>query len=409
MHVVLISAPANFHCRKWATALAQAGARVTVVGLEPGPPLPGVDIRVLAAPYRRGGVPTVLSFWASRHTLRHTLEALRPDVLHPLHLTPYGVWARWSGYRACPVIAAALGADVFEYPPPGTPPPGRSWANPSHKRGLAAWRAGLSRRYFRRQVQAVVNAAHALTADNPPLAQALRDWFACPADKLHVLRWGTDVAALDAARALPPAQQDALLAPLGLAPGKRVVLSARGLTAVYQADIIANGFGLLLDDAQVPATHQLVMLGAGYPPAPPILTQAEALARRHPDALAVYTGQLSPQQMAALWARTDVFVSAPVYDGYSASVAEGRYAGAIPVVNDIPGNRDVLQPDTEALYVQPFDAPTLAQTLRHALHQLPHLHARLAPPNRAWVLQHSNLQASAQQFLALAQRHRLVR
>jgi glycosyltransferase involved in cell wall biosynthesis len=65
--------------------------------------------------------------------------------------------------------------------------------------------------------------------------------------------------------------------------------------------------------------------------------------------------------------RADVYVSAALSDGASASLLEALASGLVPVVTDIPANRGWLAPGESGLLFPPGDEAALAAALERAL------------------------------------------
>ncbi len=399
LHIGILSLPSNFHCEKWARALARAGARVTVFSFEEGEIAgpEGVRCVQLRAPLVWRGRYRYPSYWLARHELRRALIAHQVDVLHPLHLTPFGSWAVWSGFR--PIIAAAMGADVLEYPPDAEHLQGgsvRTWRQAEvQQSAVQKLRARLLNRFYRARVQEVVRRADLLTGDNMPLVDALRNWFGAAPEKARLLRWGLEPELLDAEEAT----RTAVRAEYNIAPGARVVLSPRGANALYQADIIVESIEELLRSG--PAGYHYILLGAGYDAAAPVLQRAQRLAAQHAN-FTFTPQQLQRLQVYRLWSIVDIFISAPIYDGYSAAVAEGRYVGAIPVVNDIPGNTEIIAHLENGIIVSPFASQQLTSAMLDVYQNYEAYKARFAVKNRAWILEHSVLQKNAAQLVSWA-------
>lgn len=391
MHIGLLNDPANFHTRKWARALENAGARVTVFSFDQG--LPGDENWVrIPAPLAPGGKYSYLSYLKGGKRLAESIKAHRIDLVNALNVTPFGVWAIRSGFK--PLVASALGADILEYPPPGTPlphPAARSWSNPDATLSRR-WKLALSRNYYRRRVAEVLAQAQLITGDNQHLLDCMRDWFQVPAPKLKLLRWGVEPELFDA----NPALVESLRRKYSVRPGEKVVLSPRGAKSVYQADIILDAFAQLLHGG-VKDTHFL-MLSAGYEVAGEVRRKAEALQAQFPH-FHFEPGILPREEVYAMWNLVDVFISAPVYDGYSAALAEGRFAGAIPVVNDIAAHRELISHGTNGWMVTPFTAAQLAQDLMMILQDSEELKAKFAPANRKWIETHSLVKQNASLFL----------
>jgi hypothetical protein len=100
-----------------------------------------------------------------------------------------------------------------------------------------------------------------------------------------------------------------------------------------------------------------------------------------------------------VWHLTDVAISAPLYDGYAATVAEARAKDSLLLVNDIAAYRELLQPNVHARYVHPFTADSLAAAVADTLAHLPDWQARLLPPNRVWAATHARGEMAARHFL----------
>ncbi len=398
MHLGVLSRPSNFHAEKWASALARVGARVTLLTLDAPTAVAGVEVVQLKPPIVWGGRYRYPSYGLTSAALYQQLRRRGIDVLHPLHLTPFGTWAVQSGFT--PTIAAAMGADVLEYPPRrGLEAFERTWREADRQHSAAQrWRAWLLNRYYRRQVAQVIARADLLTGDNLPLVEAMRDWFGAPMGKLRLLRWG-----LEPDRFASDADTQARVRErFGIAPHRRVVLSPRGANALYQGDVILGAFEALFERRlERLADLHVIMLGAGYEVSSEVRRRAEALAAREAN-FSFVADQMPRQMVYDLWSVTDVFLSAPVYDGYSAAVAEGRYAGAIPVVNDIPGNREVITHGENGWIVDPFTVEGLTGALAEVIDRRAELRAQFGPRNRAWIEQHSLLDRNAARLVTWA-------
>lgn len=395
MRIGILSDPRNFHTQKWALALQAAGAEVVVMSYDPVPE--GLAFKAIQLVPRSGvaGRYSYLDYVRGGRILAQALAAERIDVVNPLNITPFGVWARQSGFH--PVVACAFGADILEYPPQGRGPAGsgRGWEATELEPGRwSRWKAAWKRRYFRKQVARALSHADFITGDNQYLVDCMADWFRIGLEKLAVLRWGVEP---DLFRS-NPGLIDAVRERFGIKPGQRVVLSPRGMKPIYQADIIVEAFGRLLAAGRTDT--QFILLGAGYRVAPEVSNRAQILAKTFPNFRFV-TEAISREEMHALWQLVDVFISAPVYDGYSAALAEGRYVGAIPVVNDIPANRELIRHGENGWICSPFDVPTLVHDLAQVLDRVPEMRPKFAPANRAWVMEHSLVSTNAKLFLEL--------
>jgi glycosyltransferase involved in cell wall biosynthesis len=110
---------------------------------------------------------------------------------------------------------------------------------------------------------------------------------------------------------------------------------------------------------------------------------------------------LSTEEMQAVWAMTDAFISIPPYDGISEGILEGMYAGGIPVVSDIASNRAFLEEEANAIFVPGSSIQDLLTTLEQVVDTLPDLKATMVPTNKAWVENHASVEKTARQVADL--------
>ena len=96
MHIGVVAPPESFHTQKWVSGLLAAGADVTTFSFTPGQ-IPGVNAVQIPPRFTRKGELTYLSYLAGGPALRQALKTHQIDVVNPLNVTPFGVWAYLSG------------------------------------------------------------------------------------------------------------------------------------------------------------------------------------------------------------------------------------------------------------------------------------------------------------------------
>ncbi|MCS7162055.1 MAG: hypothetical protein NZ958_01825 [Bacteroidia bacterium] len=368
MRLAVIGPPQDVHVRRWGEALRAAGAEVLFVGVEKAPP----DL----TPYYCIGPPvekpTFWIFWQRRRALRAFLVAQRVDLAHPIHLTPSGVWVWLSGFR--PYLPYAMGADVLEYGPK-RPALRRSWSLQSASPSLLLYlRTFLRRNLMPALLRATLRQSLAVVADNYELSFTCK--FFTKTKKIIELPAGIQVASR--------AEFE-----------RRGILVGRGTTYLYQADIILEGVRRYLAEG---GQQPIYWLRGLYSPHPTLLRQIRQLGQEYKNRFYFFENILSPVRLWRLWQEVAAFISAPVYDGYSYAVAEGRLAGSLPIVNAIPAHLEILTHGYNAYIVEPFTAARLAQ----ALHEVEEWLAGppfWAGPNAEWVQRFSDLAQAAHWFL----------
>lgn len=372
MRIAVIGPPADLHLRRWGEALREAGAEVLFIGIERAPP----DLQ----PYLSVGdpveIPRWIDFFARRHRLREILLQEKVDLAHPIHLTPSGVWVWSSGFR--PYVPFAMGADVLEYSP-YPPPIERTWAlqnsSPTLLRKILIH---LRRRLLPPFLAATLRHSLFAMGDNYDI---------CFTKKFFVKN------------------KKYIELPTGIRLGngqqaeRRLILAPRGATLLYQADIILEGYEAYLRSG---GSLPLYLLAGAYPPHPAIYQKAQRLKNDFPDLFFFFQKSISKKEIERLWSQTLAFISAPVYDGYSYAVAEGRGWGALPIVNAIPAHLEILTHGYNALFVEPFTPDKLAETL-HRVEQLRQEAPFWQAPNTLWIRRFSDLVENVKLFLNLVE------
>ncbi len=394
MHIAVLCDPCNFHTQKWTKGLLATGVKVTVFSFWEGE-LPGAECVRIAPAYAPGGRITYASYLQSGERLARELKARQVDLLNPINITPFGVWGHRSGFR--PLVNVAMGADILEYPPEQDQlafPEARLWESNNPKSPMGLRKLVLDRKwaFFRRQVQAALDASDLITGDNRVLTQAMQQWFGVPKKKVKLHRWGIEPELFETSED----ERRALRQQYGVRDWQRVVLSPRGMKPIYQGDRILEAFSLLLKAGV--RDLKFIMLSAGYDIPPEVDTRARTLASQFENFYYV-PGLLPREAVIKLWTLTDAFVNAPVYDGFSNALSEGRYVGAIPFYNDIPAHREVMRDGQNGRLVDPFTPELLADTLRETMENYDSWHERFAANNRAWILQNAHLETNMQRFV----------
>jgi|GEM_PF-1688317 len=393
MHIAVLSDPANFHTQKWTLALKNAGIKTSIFSFSPYQyeQVPCIYIPPNAT-YK--GNLTYASYLYSTTKLRKALIKHNVDIINPINITPFAVWATRSTRK--PIISTAMGADILEYPPKDEQSPllqSRNWSNVEGNNSLYyRLKYHFAKHIFRYHVQKALNASDFIIADNRVLIDAMHKWFNVPKHKMQLNRWGIEKEQFDQ---VSPQEIDKWRNYFGIKPYQKVVLSPRGAKAIYQADIILKAFAQLIP--KHPDTH-FIMFSAGYRISEQVRALAKALSQQYPNF--TFQQELIPRTaMYAIWQFVDIFISAPIYDGYSNAVSEGRYVGAIPVLNRIPATQEIIQHQQNGWVVHPFTPNNLIASTSLLLADLPHWKHKFHQANKKWIIQHSLLSTNIQAFI----------
>jgi glycosyltransferase involved in cell wall biosynthesis len=316
--VLLVGDIDSIHMRRVASALASRELRVAVAAFE-GPDLDGISS------HRLGSLPVEADrrYLLGVPRLAQVMRRTRPDVVNAHYLTSYGVMAALAMRLAFPLLTrpplvqTVWGDDLLVTPE-------KSVLHRSLARLALRWAAMV-------------------TGDSDDLAAAAHRL--APATPWQKIVFGPPEALLHA-----PAVKE------------RLIISARHLLPEMRVGLIVKAFAELRrrfpDEV---ASWRLIVAGSG--------PEEEELA----TAVSVnggaveMAGKVSHDELAALLLRASVQVSIPRSDATSATLLEGLAAGALPVVNDLPANREWVDPSVGIVVPRDPTPDDLVGALRTAI------------------------------------------
>ncbi len=347
LRVVLFGDGESPHLLKWARALAPrvelyvASSR----GLAPA-------LAALVAPERTLALQHATKFSGGNAALLRTLPRLArwlrgvdADWINAHYLTSHGTlaWlARRLGVRAS-LAASAWGSDVLVAP-----------------RRSAVLRWATSR---------VLRDAAVCTSDSAHMAQRMRE---LGARDVMTFPFGLD--------ALPPA-------PTAKEP--RLFFANRGLEDIYDPHRVLTLFAGV---AGAWPDARLVVANSG--------ALREALERRalEPDLAGrvEFVGRLDAAAQSAFYARARWYLSVPRSDSVSVSVLEAMGHGCVPLLSDLPANRELVRDGANGLIVPDGQAALSIA----ALERLQADAAAISVANRDWVGAHALFGPCVEAFVA---------
>ena len=321
------------HVRAWVELVAAAGYRVELTGRSaPGWPELELSVPVHRLPTDR---PPPLRGFAMSRALRRVARSVEPDLVHAHYLPEYGWMAAREKLR--PLVCSAWGSDVLGV------------------RGINRPRSKLALRK-----------ASFVFADSAHLARATRA-LAGEAVPVEVVRWGLDL------EAFAPGERGAARAALGLPVDGPLVVSVRGLEAIYNPKLLLESFARVR--AARPDAHLLLKHPLTATPA----SVAATVERLGLAGAVTVLGNLLAERLPDVYRAADVVVSLASSDSSPRSVWEALACGRPVVVSDLPWARDELA-DGRALVV-PLDAGAVAAAIERVLDD-DGLSARLAEAGR---------------------------
>jgi L-malate glycosyltransferase len=344
---VLLGDGESPHLLKWARALARlpqfelwiASSRGFMAGFDEVLP-PVRRLAMNTQPDVAGGNVALL-----RHLprLASWLRRVDPTWIHAHYLTSHGTLA-WLAQRLYGVrgrlVGSAWGSDILVTP-----------------ERHALWRSATRR---------VLRACALTTSDSQVMAARMRQ---LGAREVMVFPFGLD--------SLPPP------------PGPKheaLFFANRGLELLYAPGRVIEVFHAL---AQALPQAQLVVANKGA-----LLDALRAQARELDLSTRVqFVGHLDADAQAQWYGRARWYLSLPQSDSVSVSVLEAMAHGCVPILSDLPANRELVRHADNGLIVPDGATPDLAALQACALRA-----DSIAASNRAWVQQHALFPPCVQAF-----------
>jgi L-malate glycosyltransferase len=348
MRLVLIGDGESPHLLKWARALAREPA-LELWAVSSRRFLPGFDLclpaeRRLALGFEHQAAGGNIGLLAHLPRLVRWLRRVKPDCLHAHYLTSHGTlaWlARRLGQVPGRLVGSAWGSDILVTPDRGWP-----------------WRSLTTR---------VLRDCSLCTSDSQHMAARMRD---LGAGEVMVFPFG-----LDSLPAAPSAKD------------RTLVFANRGLEPIYQPERVLDAFAVM---AETEPALRLVVANDGSR-----RNSLEERCRQGPLSGRVrFVGRLSAEAQDDWYARAQWYLSLPRSDSVSVSVLEAMAHGCIPILSDLPANRELVQDGVNGLIVpdQGWPAPAAWQALLEGA-------PTLAAHNRSWVQQNAQFQPAVHTFV----------
>lgn len=327
------------HSQRWLRYFATRGYEVHVITFRDAR-IPGVCVHHIDGLEALGKG----RYLVQAPRVRRLIHALRPDLLHAMHLTSYGFLAALSGRH--PLVTSVWGHDVFVVP---------QWT-PLH---LLITRYALAK-------------ADIVTATGPRMARAAAR-YAPKGKRIAVVPYGVDLNRFQPSPR--PARDRVVIGWLGrLSPEK-------GLRYLIEAAALA---------LQERPNLEFLLIGDG----PERMTLAQLATRLGIADRLRFQGAVPHETVAAALQRMDIFALPSLAEGFGVAAVEAA-AMELPVIGtNTQGIPDVVKDGETGLLVPPKDPRALADAIL-SLAADPERRHQMGRAGRAFVAERYNWQANA--------------
>lgn len=311
MRICFLADGKSFHTQRWVNYFAQRGHRCHLISLEQG-----IETEASHHILKSCSPIYALNFILTVPQVKKILKNLSPEILNAHFASAYGFTGALSGFR--PLVVSCWGSDILISP-----------------------RKSFARKL---RVKYVLKNADLLTCDGQDLSNAIQK-LGAEKERIIVSPMGVDQEMLKKSKDRESSKEEF------------VILSARKLDPVYDLKT------LLLAASEVKKIYRgkvkFLITGEG--------SQKERLVRLsrklRMDHSVEFTGFLPRKNFLEVLGKADLYVSTSLSDSTSVALLEAMALGLIPIVTDIPGNREWIKQGENGFLFSPKDSRTLSEKI----------------------------------------------
>ena len=340
IHICYLANALSIHVQKWVDYFSKRNYKISVISFSPGN-IKGAEVYFVNLKFfSRFKLKYILGL----PRVRKLLAQLKPDVLHAIYLSSYGLVGALSNVH--PLVISAIGSDVLVTP-----------KESFIKRILVGY---------------AVKKADLIHSQADHLTKELMSLGAKP-ERVITFSYGIDLKEIR--------QKEKINS---LDKKQKVVISTRALEPIYNLELLIRALPGILKE--MPELKIWIVGGGGE----------EKKLKKLASELKVnksieFLGKLSNKDVLDRLGESDVYVSTSLSDGSSISLLEAMAKGAFPVVTDIPANQEWIKNNING-FLCPTDNPDqLARMVLKALAD-DNLRERAAEQNQIIVQEKASYQ-----------------
>ena len=315
MNICFLADAQSIHTKKWVRFFSMRGHQIDVISFSEDE-IEGAHVHSICSRIPKSKLKYILNI----RRVQKLIHKIHPDILHAHHVTSYGFLGACSHYH--PFVITAHGSDILISPE-------KSF-------------------FFKMIVRYSFNKADLITTVAEHMKDRI-DGLGIDRNRIHVFQYGIDLSELNMLK--KKENEDERL---------HYVISTRALRSLYNIEIILRAFPLVLT---VHPHVRLKIVGDG-PLRQKLMSLAHQLGLQSKVA---FKGMLSHPEVIRELYDSSVYISMAPSDGCSLSLLEALATGTIPVVSDIPANREWITDGENGFLVPLHDTQSLAGKIIQAL------------------------------------------
>jgi glycosyltransferase involved in cell wall biosynthesis len=351
MKLCVLADASAYHTLRWIDYFTGHGWQVHLISLE-HPILKSSGVQHLIASKIQ---IRSLKYPASARSIKNLIREIKPDIVNAHFVPNYGFIGALVGFR--PFVISTWGSDILLSPR----------KSPLH----------------RLRIQFALGRADLVTTDAGTLTRAVKK-LGVPPGKIITVPMGVDLASW-------PER------PFDKKTGTQIV-SYRRLEPIYNIELFLRAIPEIRKVVSSPV--RFVIAGAGSQKNN-LLNLASELGVSESVR---FTGALTQTELTNLVYESDLYISTSLSDTTSVSLLEAMASGLVPVVSDIPGNREWIENEKNGYLFSPRSKDQLVSQILRAL-AATELWQKIARANRKTIIAlaswQNNMQAIEKSFIKL--------
>ena len=310
MKILFLADARSVHIRRWMKFFQEQGDEIHLDSLET-PPVPSPGIIQIKPKSRINW----LNYFLATSEVKRAIRRINPDIVNAHFVPNYGFLGARANFR--PLAVSVWGSDIL----------------------ISAKKSAL----HRRRASYVLRKADLLTSDSQYLSNEM---IALGADFSKIVAFPMCVE-----RDIypPPARK--------VSTGERItIVSTRKFEPVYNLELLIDAIPEVVRKNE---RVRFIIVGEGSQER--ILKQK--IESEKCSAAVEFIGSLNRADLIALLQRSDIYVSTSLSDSTSVSLLEAMSCGLVPIVTDIPGNREWVQDQVNGYLTDTRQPSLLAQKI----------------------------------------------
>ncbi len=323
MRILFLADAASYHTKRWVDYFVDQGHQCFLISLEKGAPTKAEEFSI-----KSGILPSFLKYPLSVRKVKKIADEIKPDLVNAHFVPAYGLVGALLGRH--PLVVSTWGSDIL----------------------ISAQKSLL----HRLRAKYVLGKADLITTDARILTQAVLD---LGVDEKKVIQspMGVDRELVF--------EGEKRKSDLSFRDENKtfVILSNRRLEPVYDLATLLKAVPLVIKQAE--RKVRFVIVGEG--------SQKKKLMRLARD-LEVeqqveFKGELSRKELIDCYKESDIYLSTSLSDSTSVSLLEAMALGFVPIVTDIPGNREWIEDKKNGFVFPISNHHALAKQIVYAIEE----------------------------------------